>query len=45
MSIKKFRVFNTNNIWVSLSALKSLDCQRLELDIIANVKVIIPQVS
>lgn len=39
MSIKKFRVFNTNNVWMSLSVLNSIDFNDLDLEIIANVKV------
>ncbi|KGG53085.1 UTP-glucose-1-phosphate uridylyltransferase [Mitosporidium daphniae] len=39
MSIKKFRVFNTNNVWMSLSVLNSIDFNDLDLEIIANVKL------
>lgn len=38
-SIKKFKVFNTNNIWINLDALKRvMDAQSLALEVIVNVK-------
>ncbi|KAA8495471.1 UTP--glucose-1-phosphate uridylyltransferase [Porphyridium purpureum] len=37
-SIKKFKVFNTNNIWMSLSAIKRIMEKGMELDIIENGK-------
>jgi len=40
-SIKKFKYFNTNNIWLSLKAIKRVvENHELELDIIPNNKVI-----
>jgi len=39
-SIKKFKVFNTNNIWVSVKAIKALiDRDAFDLDVIVNEKV------
>ena len=39
-SIKKFKIFNTNNLWVSLKAIKRLlDEQRMSLEVIVNRKV------
>lgn len=38
-SVKKFKVFNTNNIWLNLNALKKL-FDSLELDIIPNPKTV-----
>lgn len=40
-SIKKFKIFNTNNIWVRLSAIqKVIESSALkDIDVIANVKV------
>ena len=39
-SIKKFKIFNTNNLWISLKAIKRVvEKQELELEIIVNVKV------
>lgn len=38
-SIKKFRIFNTNNIWVSVKAIKRLlDKESLDLEVIVNEK-------
>uniref|UniRef100_A0A7S1XC97 UTP--glucose-1-phosphate uridylyltransferase n=1 Tax=Compsopogon caeruleus TaxID=31354 RepID=A0A7S1XC97_9RHOD len=38
-SIKKFKVFNTNNVWISLKAIKRImSSGGMELDIIANSK-------
>lgn len=38
--IKKFRIFNTNNIWIKISAIKELmdSGNRVELDLIVNPK-------
>ena len=39
-SIKKFKVFNTNNLWVSLRAIKRLlDEETMRVEVIANRKV------
>lgn len=39
-SIKKFKIFNTNNIWLNLKAVKRvLDNDELSLEIIINNKV------
>lgn len=38
-SIKKFKIFNTNNLWVSLPAIRrNLDHQNLNMEIIVNTK-------
>ncbi len=38
-SIKKFKIFNTNNIWVNLSAIKDvIEKDSLELEVIVNEK-------
>ena len=38
-SIKKFKIFNTNNLWVNLKAVKRVvEKQELDLEIIVNVK-------
>ncbi|PJF16656.1 UTP--glucose-1-phosphate uridylyltransferase domain-containing protein, partial [Paramicrosporidium saccamoebae] len=38
-SIKKFKIFNTNNIWISLKAIKRvLEEKRLDLEVIVNHK-------
>jgi UTP--glucose-1-phosphate uridylyltransferase len=38
-SIKKFKVFNTNNVWLRLSALKRvIEAKSLALEVIVNVK-------
>ncbi|CAM6031288.1 unnamed protein product, partial [Sphagnum compactum] len=40
-SMKKFKIFNTNNIWISLSALKDkMENLDLHLDVISNVKTL-----
>lgn len=40
-SVKKFKIFNTNNIWINLRALKKLlEAKALSLEVIENVKVI-----
>lgn len=40
-SVKKFKIFNTNNIWINLEALKArLEGGGLDLDVIVNPKVI-----
>ncbi|KAI8323951.1 UTP--glucose-1-phosphate uridylyltransferase [Martensiomyces pterosporus] len=37
--VKKFKIFNTNNLWISLKAIKRvIDSHRLDLDIIVNNK-------
>ena len=39
-SIKKFKVFNTNNLWVSLRAIqKLLEEDRMRVEVIVNRKV------
>ncbi|KAJ7780527.1 UTP-glucose-1-phosphate uridylyltransferase [Mycena maculata] len=39
-SVRKFKVFNTNNLWVNLKALKRvMDSGGMELDIIVNPKI------
>ena len=41
-SITRFKVFNTNNLWVNLKAINVLVTeQRLDSDVIANRKVLI----
>ncbi|PSR79610.1 hypothetical protein PHLCEN_2v6911 [Hermanssonia centrifuga] len=38
-SIRKFKIFNTNNLWINLKALKQImDKEEMELDIIVNPK-------
>jgi len=38
-SVNKFRIFNTNNLWVNLPAMKrQLDAQAIEMEIIINPK-------
>jgi UTP--glucose-1-phosphate uridylyltransferase len=38
-SVKKFRIFNTNNLWIHLKSIKALvESNSLELDIIVNPK-------
>jgi len=40
-SVKKFKIFNTNNIWVNLLELKEkIESNRLKLDVIVNKKFI-----
>ncbi|KAI5173443.1 UTP--glucose-1-phosphate uridylyltransferase [Pancytospora epiphaga] len=39
-SIRKFKIFNTNSIWINLKALKSVLEKPLELDIIQNKKMV-----
>ncbi|CAG8541229.1 1683_t:CDS:2, partial [Paraglomus occultum] len=40
-SIKKFRIFNTNNLWMSLKAIKRvIDNKELELEVIVNNKTL-----
>lgn len=43
-SIKKFKIFNTNNLWISLKAIKRVVEQDLlkSMDIIQNPKVPLP---
>lgn len=39
-SVRKFKIFNTNNLWVSLASVRAaLDANSLNMDIIANFKV------
>ena len=39
-SIKKFKIFNTNNLWVNLKAIKRIiEKKELDLEIIVNIKV------
>ncbi|THH29945.1 hypothetical protein EUX98_g4239 [Antrodiella citrinella] len=39
-SVRKFKIFNTNNIWINLKALKRImDTEGMELEIIVNPKV------
>lgn len=39
-SVTKFRVFNTNNLWISLKAIKELvERDAIEMDVIENKKV------
>ncbi|KAL7747023.1 UTP-glucose-1-phosphate uridylyltransferase [Sorochytrium milnesiophthora] len=38
-SIKKFKIFNTNNLWISLKAIKRiLNDREMNMDVIVNVK-------
>lgn len=41
-SIKKFKIFNTNNIWVSLAGIRRVLCEErsLDLDVIVNHKIV-----
>lgn len=39
-SVRKFKVFNTNSIWIRLKALKEIDIDKFDLDIIQNKKVV-----
>ncbi|TFL04825.1 UTP-glucose-1-phosphate uridylyltransferase [Pterulicium gracile] len=39
-SVRKFKIFNTNNLWVNLKALKRImETEQMELEIIINPKV------
>ena len=39
-SIKKFKIFNTNNLWVSLKAIKRLlEEDKMNVEVIVNRKV------
>lgn len=39
-SVTKFKIFNTNNLWISLSAIKRLQKQNaMDMEIIVNPKV------
>ena len=39
-SVRKFKIFNTNNLWINLKAIKRvMDDQELDLEIIVNHKV------
>ncbi len=43
-SIKKFKIFNTNNLWLNLRAVKRvLDNEELDLEIIVNNKASTPE--
>lgn len=39
-SVRKFKIFNTNSIWIKLKALKAINLDDFELDIIQNKKVV-----
>lgn len=40
-SVKKFKIFNTNNIWINLEALKKkMDADQMNLDVIVNKKTV-----
>jgi hypothetical protein len=40
-SIRKFKIFNTNNLWISLAAMRRvLEACQLNMDIILNQKVV-----
>ena len=39
-SVRKFKVFNTNSIWIKLKALKEINLDNFELDIIQNKKIV-----
>lgn len=39
-SVRKFKIFNTNSIWIKLSALKEINMDEFALDIIQNKKVV-----
>ncbi|XP_057699836.1 UTP--glucose-1-phosphate uridylyltransferase-like isoform X1 [Corythoichthys intestinalis] len=40
-SVSKFKIFNTNNLWISLSAIKRLiDNNALDMEVIANPKTL-----
>lgn len=40
-SIKKFKIFNTNNIWISLKAVKEmLESGKMDLEVIVNEKTV-----
>lgn len=39
-SVSKFKIFNTNNLWISLAAIKRLEEQSvMDMEIIVNPKV------
>lgn len=39
-SVTKFKIFNTNNLWISLAAIKRLQEQKaMDMEIIVNPKV------
>lgn len=39
-SVSKFKIFNTNNLWISLAAIKRLQEQSvMDMEIIVNPKV------
>lgn len=38
-AVRKFKIFNTNNLWINLKALKRvMDTEGMDLDIIVNPK-------
>lgn len=39
-SVRKFKIFNTNSFWIKLKALKAINLDTFELDIIQNKKVV-----
>ena len=39
-SVKKFRIFNTNNVWINLKALKEKLLTGLDLEVIVNKKTV-----
>lgn len=39
-SVRKFKIFNTNSLWIKLQALKEIDMNLFALDIIQNKKVV-----
>lgn len=40
-SVSKFKIFNTNNLWIALSAIKRLqEKNAIDMEIIVNPKVI-----
>lgn len=40
-SVRKFKIFNTNSVWINLKALKEvMNAGKLELDIIVNKKIL-----
>lgn len=39
-SVSKFKIFNTNNLWISIAAIKRvIEAKQLNLEIIVNPKV------
>lgn len=40
-SVRKFKIFNTNNLWISLPAIKRvIDDENLEMEVIVNPKTL-----